>query len=186
MQYHLASHLSTPGKCESEDSEREESENEESESEEGDENSSLVSDSRTEFAMDFDCVLNNIRELNILAGEGCSDITRTKDGARLKVRDPVPLYLYSNGILMFDGPFRPYSDPMTQQCMQDIMDGFFPSELQIRYPDGVPLEVQDKRDVVFEDKRTALLFPGTGQSLIGDEDSSKTLKVETKLPGLFQ
>lgn len=148
--------------------------------------SSLVSDSRTEFAMDFDCVLNNIRELNILAGEGCSDITRTKDGARLKVRDPVPLYLYSNGILMFDGPFRPYSDPMTQQCMQDIMDGFFPSELQIRYPDGVPLEVQDKRDVVFEDKRTALLFPGTGQSLIGDEDSSKTLKVETKPPGQRQ
>ncbi|XP_044178357.1 UBX domain-containing protein 11-like isoform X2 [Acropora millepora] len=148
--------------------------------------SSLVSDSRTEFAMDFDCVLNNIRELNILAGEGCSDITRTKDGARLKVRDPVPLYLYSNGILMFDGPFRPYSDPMTQQCMQDIMDGFFPSELQIRYPDGVPLEVQDKRDVVFEDKRTVLLFPGTGQSLIGDEDSSKTLKVETKPPGQRQ
>ena len=35
--------------------------------------------------MDFDRVLNNIRELNILAGEGCSDITRTKDGARLKV-----------------------------------------------------------------------------------------------------
>lgn len=148
--------------------------------------SSLVSDSRTEFAMDFDCVLNNIRELNILAGEGCSDITRTKDGARLKVRDPVPLYLYSNGILMFDGPFRPYSDPMTQQCMQDIMDGFFPSELQIRYPDGVPLEVEDKRDVVFEDKRTALLFPGTGQSLTGDEDSSKTLKVETKPPGQRQ
>lgn len=25
--------------------------------------------------------------------------------------------------------------------MQDIMDGFFPSELQIRYPDGVPFEV---------------------------------------------
>lgn len=121
--------------------------------------SSLVSDSRTEFAMDFDCVLNNIRELNILAGEGCSDITRTKDGARLKVRDPVPLYLYSNGILMFDGPFRPYSDPMTQQCMQDIMDGFFPSELQMRYPDGVPLEVQDKRDVVFEDKRQPYYFP---------------------------
>ena len=34
MLYHPASHLSTPGKCESEDSEREESENEESENEE--------------------------------------------------------------------------------------------------------------------------------------------------------
>lgn len=29
-----------------------------------------------------------------------------------------------------------------QQCMQDLMDGFFPSELQTRYPDGVPFEVQ--------------------------------------------
>lgn len=145
--------------------------------------SSLVGNATREFKMDFDRVLNNIRELNILAGEGCSDITRTKDGARLKVRDPVPLCLYSNGILMFDGPFRPYSDPVTQQCMQDIMDGFFPGELQSRYPDGVPLEVQDKRDVVFEDRRTALLFPGTGQSLIGGEENAKTKKVETRPPG---
>ena len=28
-----------------------------------------------------------------------------------------------------------------QQCMQDIMDGYFPSELQTRYPGGVPFEV---------------------------------------------
>ena len=27
--------------------------------------------------------------------------------------------------------------------MQDIMDGFFPSELQDRYPDGVPFEVHE-------------------------------------------
>ena len=32
----------------------------------------------------------------------------------LQVRDPVPLCLYANGILMFGGPFRPYSDPVTQ------------------------------------------------------------------------
>ena len=32
----------------------------------------------------------------------------------LQVRDSVPLSLYSNGILMFGGPFRPYSDPVTQ------------------------------------------------------------------------
>ena len=31
-----------------------------------------------------------------------------------QVRDPVPLCLYANGILMFGGPFRPYSDPVTQ------------------------------------------------------------------------
>lgn len=28
-----------------------------------------------------------------------------------------------------------------QQCLQDIMDGYLPSELQPRYPDGVCLQV---------------------------------------------
>lgn len=148
--------------------------------------SSLVSNMPREFKMDLDLVMKNIRELNILAGEGCSDVTRTKDGARLKVRDPVPLCLYANGILMFGGPFRPYSDPVTQQCMKDIMDGYFPSELQSRYPDGIPFEVQDKRDVVYEDRRTALLFPGEGQSLVDDENSDKNLKVESQPPGQRQ
>lgn len=145
-------------------------------------NSSLVNSAPRDFQMDFDVVTKNIRELNVLAGEGCSDVSRTKDGARLKVRESVPLVLYSNGILMFGGPFRPYSDPITQQCLQDIMDGYFPSELQSRYPGGVPFEVQDKRDIVFEDRRTALLFPGTGQSLAAEENA-KSLKVESHTPG---
>ena len=46
-------------------------------------------------------------------------------------------------------------------------------------------QVQDKRDVVFEDRRTALLFPGEGQSLIGDEDSAKNHKVESQPPGVL-
>ncbi len=55
--------------------------------------------------------------------------------------DPVPLSLYSNGIVMFSGPFRSYEEETTQQCMKDIMDGYFPSELQRRYPDGIPIAV---------------------------------------------
>ena len=55
--------------------------------------------------------------------------------------DPVQLTLYANGILMFEGPFRPFTDPSTQTCIQDIMDGYFPGELQKRYPDGVPFIV---------------------------------------------
>ena len=45
-------------------------------------------------------------------------------------------------------------------------------------------KVQDKRDVVFQDRRTALLFPGTGQSLVAEEDV-KHRKVESLTPGLF-
>uniref|UniRef100_A0A8C8AAJ6 UBX domain-containing protein 11 n=1 Tax=Otus sunia TaxID=257818 RepID=A0A8C8AAJ6_9STRI len=42
---------------------------------------------------------------------------------------------------MCNGPFRPYEEPSAQQCLQDIVDGYFPSELQLRYPDGVPFLV---------------------------------------------
>uniref|UniRef100_A0A8B9PTT8 UBX domain-containing protein 11 n=1 Tax=Apteryx owenii TaxID=8824 RepID=A0A8B9PTT8_APTOW len=64
---------------------------------------------------------------------------------------------------MCNGPFRPYEEPSTQQCLQDIMDGYFPSELQTRYPNGIPLQVTDKRDVVFQERRLPRSFPGHGQ-----------------------
>ena len=47
------------------------------------------------------------------------------------------------------------------------------------------IQAQDKRYVVFEDRRTALLFPGAGQSLIDEESDAKNHKVETQPPGLF-
>ena len=61
--------------------------------------------------------------------------------------DSVPLTLYANGIMMFSGPFRPYTDKLTQICIKDLMDGYFPSELQERYPDGVPFNVSELRDI---------------------------------------
>ena len=40
----------------------------------------------------------------------------------VQVRDSVPLTLYSNGILMFGGPFRPFSDPVTQVSVYCNLD----------------------------------------------------------------
>lgn len=37
--------------------------------------------------MDYDVIIENIKELNLLAGEGVANVESTKDGARLKVRD---------------------------------------------------------------------------------------------------
>lgn len=62
--------------------------------------------------INFDLVLQRINELNILAGE--SFVQTTATGAKLATKDPVPLRLYSNGIVMFDGPFRSYQEPSTQ------------------------------------------------------------------------
>lgn len=115
--------------------------------------------------LDYDIILEKIKELNLLAGDGVAKVERTKDGARLKYPDPVQLTLYKNGILMFDGPFRPLSDLITQECLSDIMEGYFPSELQSKYPDGVPFKVTDKRDVFYKDTRHAECFPGIGNTL---------------------
>lgn len=64
--------------------------------------------------MNFDLVLQRIQELNILAGDGESFVRPTANGAQLAKKDAVPLSLYSNGIVMFDGPFRSYQDHSTQ------------------------------------------------------------------------
>ncbi|NWI92548.1 UBX11 protein, partial [Pitta sordida] len=87
--------------------------------------------------IDFDLILENVKYLNLLAGEGTARVEHTLRGARLRRAQPLPLTLYQNGIVMCHGAFRPYQDPSTQQCLQDIMDGYFPSELQPRYPDGI-------------------------------------------------
>jgi len=94
------------------------------------------------YVIDFDLVIKNIHELNQIAGEGLHLIEKTTDKkARLKLQESIPLVLYANGIMMFNGPFRDMSEPTTQRYLADIADGFFPSELQTKYPDGVPIHV---------------------------------------------
>ncbi|NXC40708.1 UBX11 protein, partial [Penelope pileata] len=131
--------------------------------------------------IDFDLILENVKDLNMLVGEGVSQIEHTPRGARLRQPEPLPLTLYQNGMVMFDGPFRPYKEPSTQQCLQDIMDGYFPSELQTRYPEGIPFQVTDKRDVVFQERDLPGSFPGRGQ-VVGHSKSSKAQET-TKIPG---
>ncbi|XP_028437235.1 UBX domain-containing protein 11 isoform X2 [Perca flavescens] len=132
------------------------------------------------FHMNFDLVLQKIKELNILAGEGECFVQSTATRGQLSKKDPIQLSLYSNGIVMFDGPFRSYQEPSTQRCMQDLMDGYFPSELQERFPDGVPFEVHDRRDEDFIVPWNN--FPGKGQAVRGKKDESLNA-VSSPLPG---
>ncbi|KFQ16934.1 UBX domain-containing protein 11, partial [Merops nubicus] len=135
----------------------------------------------SQHQIDFDFILEKVKDLNVLAGEGSCQIEHRPGGAWLSQPEPLPLVLYQNGIIMCHGPFRPYQDPATQQCLQDIMDGYFPSELQKHYPDGVPLQVTDRRDMVFQERDLPGRFPGRGQ-MVG---YSKTSEVQetTKIPG---
>ncbi|NWW49365.1 UBX11 protein, partial [Pedionomus torquatus] len=131
--------------------------------------------------IDFDLILENVKDLNALVGEGTSQIEHTPGGAQLRQPKPLPLTFYQNGIVMSNGPFRPYEEPSTQQCLQDIMDGYFPSELQTRYPDGIPLQVTDRRDVVFQERDLPGSFPGHGQ-VVGRSKPSE-VQEPTEIPG---
>ncbi|XP_014746066.1 PREDICTED: UBX domain-containing protein 11 [Sturnus vulgaris] len=131
--------------------------------------------------IDFDLILENIKDLNALVGEGISQIEHTPRGARLRRPEPLPLTLYRNGMVVGHGAFRPYQHPGTQQCLQDIMDGYFPSELQPRYPDGVPLQVTDRRDVVFQKPDLPRTFPGLGQ-VVGTSESNQVQET-SEIPG---
>ncbi|KAM9320190.1 UBX domain-containing protein 11 [Gastrophryne carolinensis] len=133
------------------------------------------------FQPDFDLIVENLQDLNILGGDGVSKIQYGERSARLKPPEPVQLTLYKNGIIMFQGPFRSYQEPSTQQCLRDIMDGYFPSELQARFPEGVIFQVTDLREVVFRERRSWDEFPGTGQTV---GDASGNIKETSKLPGL--
>ena len=82
---------------------------------------------------------------------------------------------------MFQGPFRPFTDPLTHQCVQDLMDGYFPSELQARFPDGVPFQLTDCREVTFRPREYADIFPGSGRQLGGEKGPSKLLPSGARL-----
>ncbi|KAM8735242.1 UBX domain-containing protein 11 [Acanthopagrus schlegelii] len=130
------------------------------------------------FRMNFDLVVQRIRELNILTGDGECFVRSTATGAQLAKKDPIQLSLYSNGIVMFDGPFRSYQEDSTQRCMQDLMAGYFPSELQGRFPDGVPFEVHDRRDEEFVFRPPWDRFPGKKMSV--DQFVNRLPKVVVK------
>lgn len=75
----------------------------------------FTGDATTKYSqINFDLVQQNIKDLNILAGEGEAAVEHVTGGARLKRPDPIPLTLFQNGIVMFNGPFRSFSQPSTQ------------------------------------------------------------------------
>ncbi|KAI5139810.1 Ubx Domain-Containing Protein 11 [Manis pentadactyla] len=107
--------------------------------------------------VDFDRLLASLKDLSELVVDSDTQVTPVPS-----VLEPIPLKLYQNGIMMFDGPFRPFHDPSTQRCLRDILDGFFPSELQWLYPDGVPFKISDLRNQVYLENGLDL-FPGEGR-----------------------
>ncbi|XP_032246585.1 UBX domain-containing protein 11 isoform X3 [Phoca vitulina] len=74
--------------------------------------------------VDFDRLLAGLKDLSELVVDGDTQVTQMPGGARLRVLEPIPLKLYRNGLMMFDGPFRPFRDPSTQ--VSDLRNQVYP------------------------------------------------------------
>ena len=66
------------------------------------------------FPIDFNSILESIRELNVLAGENEThfepqNANNEQHISTLKRTEPIILTLYANGIFLFNGPFRSYN-----------------------------------------------------------------------------
>jgi hypothetical protein len=85
--------------------------------------------------IDFAFLHFRLTQLNSLAGEGKSRVV-AKGGAHQLTTDApggrLLLTLFSDGLMLRRGPFRPYSSASCKAFVQDILDGFFPFELKGR------------------------------------------------------
>lgn len=119
---------------------------------------------------DFDLFMRRVGELNTVVEADRMRMVRDGNKARFELPPSEPVVMYRNGLMVRSGPFRPFSAPSAQQFVRDVIDGFFPEEFKQRYPDGVPLDVRDRRNENFRDPADATgadaaAFRGEGHML---------------------
>ncbi|XP_068973717.1 UBX domain-containing protein 11-like isoform X2 [Bombus flavifrons] len=90
----------------------------------------------------YEQIIANIDQLNLAAGKGEVHVQHNErgNGATFKTASCMSLKFYKNGMIVQDGPLRSYNDPTAISFLRDILDGYFPSELQETYPEGVPFK----------------------------------------------
>ncbi|XP_072755878.1 uncharacterized protein [Anoplolepis gracilipes] len=113
----------------------------------------------------YDQLVANIDQLNLAAGKGEVHIHHNEKGGGATFKTPscITLKFYKNGMIVKEGALRPYNDPTTSSFIRDILDGYFPSELQQGYPNGVPFIIEDYRTELYVSDTAS--FPGQGYRL---------------------
>ncbi|CAM9742855.1 unnamed protein product [Chrysoparadoxa australica] len=91
-------------------------------------------------------LLQKLQQLNELVGSEQGQIVTSKDGrkAQLQQLDHVEVTVWLNGLVVDESSLRPFTDPAVKRFIQDVMDGYFPSEFMKRFPNGFLIRVHDK------------------------------------------
>jgi hypothetical protein len=106
--------------------------------------------------IDIRVIQRRVQELNLVAEQDAS--RWVADGAVhvLRAPDPVSIFFYQNGLVLQGFDFRPYSSHEARSLLSDLLEGYFPHDLQLQFPDGVPLKAVDCTSQLF----TGQLTPG--------------------------
>eukprot|EP00948_MAST-09A_sp_MAST-9A-sp1_P000254 g254.t1 len=156
-------------------------EGKENESTSGDERttSSTVNDGVPEW-LDFPLLCNRLRELSCVAARNTTKIVKQGKHHRFQKISPIQIELYQDGVMVVgknakgdplacNKVFRPYTDSSTQLFLNDILDGFFPSEFKDTFPDGVEFETKNYSNCTYaqsqKEKGVVTPFAGVGKNL---------------------
>ena len=80
-----------------------------------------------------------------------TDAKRAKFVHAAESVNSLKLTYYRNGLLINRGPFRHCESDSFHTFVRDIMDGYFPSELQADNPDGVIIDLKDQSHIDYSD-----------------------------------
>ena len=94
-----------------------------------------------EFLQHLDRLDRAMRQRGGFSAPSDDGVTRFRDGGTLTC---VPITVFSDGVLLFRGPFRPWSE--AEALVRDVAAGYCPLELRQRHPDGVSFQIMDCAD----------------------------------------
>eukprot|EP01017_Pseudomicrothorax_dubius_P005554 TRINITY_DN1142_c0_g1_i1.p1 TRINITY_DN1142_c0_g1~~TRINITY_DN1142_c0_g1_i1.p1 ORF type:complete len:240 (+),score=75.04 TRINITY_DN1142_c0_g1_i1:128-847(+) len=98
--------------------------------------------------------------------------------------------LYENGFTINNGEFRDYTDPRNQAFVAELKEGRVPAELRQQYPNGLEVDLEDKRQEKYRPPTPPkyIAFSGKGVSF-GGQEAARTEQVNVQaapLPSVDQ
>lgn len=94
------------------------------------------------FELDMPKILAHAKELNSITGQ--KRMAKHGPIRQFETLPEVCIAFYKDGLLVRNGPARPYAMKESRLLVRDLMDGYFPFEFKADFPEGVQLVIKDK------------------------------------------
>ena len=114
------------------------------------------------FELDMQKILAHAKELNGITGQ--KRLAKHGPIRQFETLPEVCITFYRDGLLVRNGPARPYAMKESRLLVRDLIDGYFPFEFKQDFPDGVQLLIQDKLNESCVQVRQSC-FEGVGHRL---------------------